>query len=77
MNRVNSWIAIIFAVAVIAGFFMKLVDSQAFLGLAGMGIGFFFQKGDSPTIPQTPIVPTTATVTTTPSIIVTQPTQPK
>jgi uncharacterized membrane protein len=47
MNRVNSAIGIIFAVALVVGFFMKLIDSQAFLAVAGVCIGFFFPKPET------------------------------
>ena len=55
MNRVNSWIAVLFAVALIAGFFMTKIDSPAFIGIAGLCIGYFFKTNDTPTnLPKPP-----------------------
>jgi hypothetical protein len=52
MNRVNAWIAVLFASALIAGFFMTKIDEQAFIGIAGLCIGYFFQKNDTPLLPK-------------------------
>ena len=35
MNRVNSGVADIFALSICAGFFLKLIPSDAFMGIAG------------------------------------------
>ncbi len=49
MNRVNSFIGLIFALALVAGFFLKLITADAFLVIAGVAIGYFFPKNDKPT----------------------------
>ena len=46
MNRVNSAISVVFALAVAIGFFIGKIDSAAFMGLAGACIVFFFPKTD-------------------------------
>jgi len=58
MNRVNTAIGLIFAVAIVVGFFMKSIDSQAFLAVAGVCIGFFFPKQSDTTLPTS--IPMTA-----------------
>jgi hypothetical protein len=42
---VQAIIALLTAVSVITGFFMKLIEPQAFIGLMGVSIGFFFGTG--------------------------------
>jgi uncharacterized membrane protein len=49
MNRVNSFIGLIFALALVIGFFCKLITADAFLVIAGVAIGYFFPKNDKPT----------------------------
>jgi hypothetical protein len=44
MNRVNAFIAIAFTVAVIAGFLLNTISTDAFIGIAGLCIGYFFPK---------------------------------
>ena len=44
MNRVNSIIGIMFAVSLIVGFFCDKINPEAFIGLAGACIVFFFPK---------------------------------
>jgi uncharacterized membrane protein YbaN (DUF454 family) len=47
MNRVNAAIGIMFAISVCVGFFLKLIPAEAFIGLAGACIVFFFPKADN------------------------------
>ena len=44
MNRVNSVISILFALAITVGFFMGKIDDSTFMGIAGMAIVFFYPK---------------------------------
>jgi hypothetical protein len=47
MNRVNATISIIFALAIVIGFFIKVISPEAFMGLAGACIVFFFPKSET------------------------------
>ena len=49
MNRVNSFIGLVFAVALVIGFFADKITADAFLVIAGVAIGYFFPKNDKPT----------------------------
>ncbi len=42
--QVRAFLATIFAVALVVGFFMKLVTQDAFLGIATMCITYYFSK---------------------------------
>lgn len=48
MNRVNAAIALVFALAIVAGWFLGKVSNDAFMGLAGGAIVYFFPKATTP-----------------------------
>jgi peroxiredoxin len=60
MNRVNSIIAILLTGAVIAGYFLKMISNDAFMGLAGGAVVYFFPKAQTPTTPSPAILTTDA-----------------
>ena len=49
MNRVNSFIGVGFAIAIMVGFLVGKITTEAFMVIAGVAIGYFFPKGNTPT----------------------------
>ena len=48
---VRPYVTALFATAIVVGFFMGRLQSEALLGPAGMALGFWFQKREEPKPP--------------------------